>query len=91
MKLRALAEQTRAYKHEELLKLGRDLQLEGTRKLPAATLDGGLPNLLQDDDRSTSPLAAYLSDPKNYQAIREKQLLLERSKTLEKNQNRIAL
>ena len=76
MKLRELAEKTRANKHEELLKLGRDLQISGLKNSGFNISDPQIASLLHDDSNTSN--LAYLSDPKNYMAIREKQLSLDR-------------
>ena len=51
-KLRAMGEKARAHKHEELLKLGRDLQLQGFKNNGINISDPSIANLLQEDSPS---------------------------------------
>lgn len=75
-----MAEQLRKQKQDELVKLGQEIQFENHSE--------GIGGL--EPESNASPIA-YLSDPRNYQAIREKQALLEREKTMHNKKNRMAL
>ena len=70
---RPRALQLRKQKQDELVKLGQEIQYENHHQgvggmVPAAA------------ETNASPIA-YLSDPRNYQAIREKQAIIEREKS----------
>jgi hypothetical protein len=76
-----MEEQLRKKKQDELVKIGQQIQFESNVKHIGKIVT---------DSSNTTPIA-YLSDPKNYQAIREKQALIERHKSLENKKNRIAM